>query len=149
MHRIPIWSVAGLCECSIDHFFYACSRPRSRLNPITVFASSVIPPSPLRPNLLYRLGFGAIFSGAGYVLFAGDGYNGSGITTGMCFPSLNCSQVLSEPLRDYSMVLDISLPQLAQIADHPEECAFLNLERGCIGIFCVVRLGIFPTSRPE
>lgn len=35
------------------------------------------------PPLIYRLGFGAIFSGAGYVLSCGDAYNGSGITTGV------------------------------------------------------------------
>lgn len=48
-----------------------------------VLASSVIPPSPLRPPLMQRLGFGAIFAGAGYVVSTGDVYNGTGISTGM------------------------------------------------------------------
>ncbi|KZT70225.1 hypothetical protein DAEQUDRAFT_213158 [Daedalea quercina L-15889] len=30
---------------------------------------------------MFRIGFGGIFSGAGYVLLCGDAYNGSGITT--------------------------------------------------------------------
>lgn len=32
---------------------------------------------------MQRLGFGAIFAGAGYVVSTGDVYNGTGISTGM------------------------------------------------------------------
>ena len=49
----------------------------------SVIASSVVPPSPLRPPLMQRLGFGVIFAGAGYVTSTGDIYNGTGISTGI------------------------------------------------------------------
>ncbi|KAH9994132.1 hypothetical protein BJV74DRAFT_884256 [Russula compacta] len=48
-------------------------------------ASSLFPPSlhaqTFTPPFVLRMGFGAIFAGAGYVLASGDSRNGSGIAT--------------------------------------------------------------------
>ncbi|TCD68618.1 hypothetical protein EIP91_010273 [Steccherinum ochraceum] len=54
----PIWSVSAL-----------------------FLASSIFPASPATPPIMMRLGFSAIYGGAGYVLHAGDAHNGSGIST--------------------------------------------------------------------
>jgi len=52
-----------------------------------VFASAIFPPrlhaQTFTPPFVLRVGFGAIFSGAGYVLSTGDSKNGSGIATGI------------------------------------------------------------------
>ncbi|EPT00883.1 hypothetical protein FOMPIDRAFT_1121729 [Fomitopsis schrenkii] len=45
------------------------------------FASALTPRRISAPSLMSRVGFGAIFTGAGYILSCGDAYNGSGITT--------------------------------------------------------------------
>jgi len=52
---------------------------------LQVFTSAIFPPR-LRartytPPFVLRIGFGAIFGGAGYVLASGDSRNGSGIAT--------------------------------------------------------------------
>ena len=55
---------------------------------LQVFASGVFPPrlhaQTFTPPFVLRIGFGAIFAGAGYVLSTGDSRNGSGIVTGNC-----------------------------------------------------------------
>ncbi|KAL6307130.1 hypothetical protein BKA93DRAFT_823597 [Sparassis latifolia] len=58
-YPIPVWSLSAL-----------------------FLASSFVPPRPFFPPIMHRIGFGAIFAGAGYVLSTGDTRNGSGITTG-------------------------------------------------------------------
>ncbi|GBE80184.1 Altered inheritance of mitochondria protein 19 homolog [Sparassis crispa] len=57
-YPIPVWSLSAL-----------------------FLASSFVPPRPFFPPIMHRIGFGAIFAGAGYVLSTGDTRNGSGITT--------------------------------------------------------------------
>lgn len=50
------------------------------------FASAIFPPrlhaQTFTPPFVLRVGFGAIFAGAGYVLSTGDSKNGSGIASG-------------------------------------------------------------------
>jgi len=52
---------------------------------LQVFASALFPPDlrarKFTPPFVLRVGFGAIFAGAGYVLASGDSRNGSGIAT--------------------------------------------------------------------
>jgi hypothetical protein len=52
-----------------------------------VFASAIFPPrlhaQTFTPPFVLRVGFGAVFAGAGYVLSTGDSENGSGIATGI------------------------------------------------------------------
>ncbi|CAL1699868.1 unnamed protein product [Somion occarium] len=80
----PMWTVAGI-----------------------FLASSIVPPNPLRPPLMYRLGFGAIFSGAGYVISTGDVYNGTGIATAwsLTYLFLNLRKSLKPPLSGLSLAL--------------------------------------------
>ncbi|CAL1699869.1 unnamed protein product [Somion occarium] len=82
--RWPMWTVAGI-----------------------FLASSIVPPNPLRPPLMYRLGFGAIFSGAGYVISTGDVYNGTGIATAwsLTYLFLNLRKSLKPPLSGLSLAL--------------------------------------------
>ncbi|KAK7685410.1 hypothetical protein QCA50_011273 [Cerrena zonata] len=70
-------------------------------------ASSVVPPNPLRPPLMQRLGFGAIFAGAGYVTSTGDIYNGTGISTAwsLTYLFLNIRKALRPPRSSLSLIL--------------------------------------------
>ncbi|KAH8092543.1 altered inheritance of mitochondria protein 19 [Cristinia sonorae] len=64
-------------------------------------ASAVLPAArtPAHPPIILRLGFGAIFAGAGYVLHAGDARNGSGISTAwsLTYLLLNARKALRRP----------------------------------------------------
>jgi len=80
----PVWSLAGL-----------------------FLTSSLIPPKSTMPPLMHRIGFGAIFAGAGYVLSCGDVTNGSGITTAwsLTYLFLNLRKSLAPPRHPASLVL--------------------------------------------
>ncbi|OCH89980.1 hypothetical protein OBBRIDRAFT_630723 [Obba rivulosa] len=71
------------------------------------FATSVIPPRPGLPPIVHRLGFGAIFAGAGYVLSTGDTRNGSGIATAwsLMYLFLNSRKSLQPPRHPISLAL--------------------------------------------
>ncbi|EMD40306.1 hypothetical protein CERSUDRAFT_91023 [Gelatoporia subvermispora B] len=71
------------------------------------FATSVIPPRPGLPPIVHRLGFGAIFAGAGYVLSTGDTRNGSGISTAwsLIYLFLNFRKSLKAPRHPISLAL--------------------------------------------
>ena len=73
-------------ECSLYVSSSCSSYPLSLSR--QVFASGVLPPrlhaQTFTPPFVLRIGFGAIFAGAGYVLSTGDSRNGSGIVTGNC-----------------------------------------------------------------
>lgn len=81
--RLLIWAISGIpsghCQDCVRPTVSARS-PSAEHRP--VLASSLIPPNPRLPPLMHRVGFGAIFAGAGYVVSCGDTRNGSGITTG-------------------------------------------------------------------
>ncbi|KAI0074782.1 hypothetical protein K474DRAFT_1665065 [Panus rudis PR-1116 ss-1] len=100
---IPIWSLSGL-----------------------FFATSVFPPNPSRPPIMIRLGFGAIFAGAGYVLSTGDARNGSGISTAwsLTYLFLNLRKSLRPP---YSLLsLSLSGATLASAALYGTEYFLLQ-----------------------
>ncbi|OSX59610.1 hypothetical protein POSPLADRAFT_1151133, partial [Postia placenta MAD-698-R-SB12] len=68
---------------------------------------SLIPPNPRLPPLMHRVGFGAIFAGAGYVVSCGDTRNGSGITTAwsLTYLFLNLRKSLLTARHPLSLVL--------------------------------------------
>lgn len=132
----------------------------------TVLASSIVPPNPLRPPLMYRLGFGAIFSGAGYVISTGDVYNGTGIATGKLtlFSSIDF-RVSSHnmPTSDsyiaatgipllwlnshLSMVPDISLSQSPQVSQTSTERVITCVVRSSFGVVNIIWSRVLLTSR--
>jgi hypothetical protein len=71
---------------------------------LQVFTSAIFPPrlraQTYTPPFVLRIGFGAIFAGAGYVLASGDSRNGSGIATGNC-----ASNHLTSSLRTLTLEL--------------------------------------------
>lgn len=147
--RIPCFGLSALCG-SCPLIPSACSAYRFK-----VLASSLFPPSlhaqTFTPPFVLRMGFGAIFAGAGYVLASGDSRNGSGIATGNCASkhltsalrtlTLNCSLVtkLRCPRAVFSWASTIS-PSSTQRA-----CSYSFRCYGCDGY--VVWNGAFCSRR--
>jgi len=77
---IPCFGLSALCVSFLSSHSL-CLLSLS----LQVFGSAIFPPrlhvQTYTPPFVLRIGFGAIFAGAGYVLASGDSRNGSGITT--------------------------------------------------------------------
>jgi Altered inheritance of mitochondria protein 19 len=105
----------------------------------------MFPPTSLRgqtftPPFVLRMGFGAIFAGAGYVLASGDSRNGSGIATG----NSTLKHTATTLNFDCSLVLKLSrsravFTRVSTIASSPTQPAFYRSFERYSGNSCLVR----------